>query len=140
MTALLVALLIVALEGAKLAWHVHGRLRWVLAHLAAAAVLGSLWAPWVAFPAGVSVLASWFALDAKRRGAWWGNALSALSSWPWEIAGLASLGWLGAWLALPVGWISGLWWVSGLRPDHWGRSFWHRLYPDRLILALGGRP
>ena len=130
----------VALDGAKCCWHAydHGRSWLVLIHaLLAAALAGLLW-PVLAPVAALTVLASALSLDAKREGRWWGQALSALSSWPWEAAGLVSLGWVGAWVALPTGWLCGLWWVSGLRPAHWTSGLWRRCYPAFVVRWLGG--
>ena len=139
MTAVAVAAFCVALEGAKCCWHAYDRGRsWLfLVHaLLAAALAGLLW-PILAPVAALTVMASALALDAKRKGRGWGQARSALSSWPWEAAGLASLGWVGAWVALPTGWLCGLWWVSGMRPVHWTPSVWTKAYPLRLRRFLG---
>ena len=141
MSALSVVVAIIALEGARLCWHAHERARiWlIVAHALLAAILaGLLWPP-MAPVAALAVIASAMALDSKRRGEWLGSGLSAFSSWPWQAAGLASLGWLGLVLAVPTGWLAGLWWVSGLRPAHWTPSLWRRFYPDHLVLWLGGR-
>jgi len=141
MTHVLVVVACVALEGAKCTWHAHERARiWlIVAHgLLAAVLAGLLWPPLALVAAG-SVVASATTLDSKRRGEWLGAGLSALSSWPWQISGLASLGWLGLALAPLAGWLAGLWWVSGIRPAHWTESLWSALYPRWLVVALGGR-
>ena len=140
MTRVLVVIACVALEGAKCTWHAHerGRIWLIVAHALLAAVLaGLLWPP-LAPVAAVSVIASALALDSKRRGEWLGAGLSALSSWPWQIAGLASLGWLGLALAPLAGWLAGLWWISGLRPAHWTPSLWRFFYPPALVKFIGG--
>ena len=130
----------IALEGGKILWHAseHHR-RWNrLAHvLAAAGLAGVLWPPLV-LVAALSVYASSMTLNDKQRGGRLGSALSALSSWPWEVAGWIAVGWPLCLLAIPTAWLAGLWWVSGLRPAHWGPSFWYRLYPRCLVVALGG--
>ena len=139
MGAAIVVCCIVALEGCKLAWHAQDRRLWaILGHAGLAAVLAALlWLP-LAPIAALTVVGSFLALPGKRAGRWWGNGLSAASSWPWEIAGLASLGWTGAWLALPTGWLAGLWWVSGLRPAHWTPSVWRRwFYPAWIVKIVG---
>jgi hypothetical protein len=146
LAALYIAAAWVAMEGAKLWWHSRERTAplFVLVHAALAAFLASRLHVWAAGPAILAVVASFAAIDDKRRGGILGSTLSGLSSYPWQAAAVLSLGLSWGWpagvLALPfaaiTGWIGGMWWVSGMRPAGWTASKQRWAYPRSLRRLL----
>ena len=156
-TVALIALSALALEASRISWHSRRPAGpWlIVAHAAAAAMLAAMLEPWLAPLAAGSVFVSWGLLDSKRAGAWPGELASGLSAYPWHGAALLALGWPeglpsawpdslwallpSAWVlaGLPIGWVAGLPWVSGLRPVHWTPSRHVWAYPRRLRRFLG---
>ena len=79
-----------------------------------------------------------YTIKEKRKGIWYGNLFSALSSWPFQLTALGSLGWDCLWAAPLVGTGNLVMWMDlvriytgnekyRLRPKHWTKSFWERL-------------
>jgi len=143
-----IALAAVGMEAARISWHGRwqGQLGLIALHAALAGLLAGQAIPWLAVPAVLTVALSWALLE--RRGEWAGEVASGLSSYPWQIAALGTLGWPdGVWglpspwllAALPIAWAAGLPWVSWLRPPPWPLSKHAWAYPRCLRVALGGR-
>ena len=143
---LAVAVASVGAEAARVLWHGRLRARWwpVVAHAALVAILASWAHPWLALPAVATVGLSWRLIDSKRRDEWPGVLASGLSSYPWQITALATLGWPdpladpgwpSLWLlaAIPIAYADGVPWVL-LRPKEWPSSKWDKLYPWRPTL------
>ena len=146
-----IAMAAVGLECARLAWHGRwqGHRGLISLHAALAGLQAGQALPWLAVPAVLTVALSWALLNAKRAGAWPGELASGLSSYPWQILALSTLGWPdgGSWslpslwilASLPIAWAAGLPWVSWLRPVHWTPSRHVWAYPRRLRVIMGGR-
>lgn len=142
-----VAVASVGAEVARVLWHGRLRAHWwpVVAHAAFVAILASWLDPWTALPAVATVGLSWALIDSKRRDEWPGVLASGLSSYPWQIAALLTLGWTelsgipgtlpSLWLlaAIPIAYADGVPWVL-LRPKEWPPSKWDKLYPWRPTL------
>jgi len=132
LTAVAVAAAIYGLEWAKLRWHRNVQPVPVILHAALACALGIVGGDPVFVLGGAAVVWSYFTIDSKRDNKMHGKMASLLSSWPFEVAALVSLGWWG----IPAGVLAGRYtlrlWIRD-RPAHWGPSFWERVFPDVVI-------
>ena len=138
------------IDFSKLYWHgVQPGPLWMAIHFAAAWLVlvistdGYLsYGPWLwdsimLLITVVLVGGHFFFIEAKRKGMWYGKLFSWLSSWPFEIVAIGSLGWHAAYVAPLVGLGNLMMWIDvvriytgnekyRLRPAHWTKSYWER--------------
>lgn len=136
--ALLIFVSALMLEISKFKWHREENLPSIMAHVFSATVmLICAQAPSELVAAAVLViLGSAYLIDLKRAGTFIGQAISALSSWPWHGYAFASLGWFGIPYALIAGWLCGAFWKAS-RPLRWGPSKWQWIHPFLYPRSLG---
>lgn len=143
---LCVVVLCLILDYAKLSWHgmYSNHVAYVLLHyicawfLTLTAVGDYISADQCLIVTTVFVGCHFYTIEEKRKGIWYGKLFSALSSWPFQLAALGSLGWNCLWAAPLVGIGNLVMWMDlvriytgnekyRLRPKHWKKSFWERL-------------
>ena len=108
---------------AKLRWHgmKSGSVPWIIAHFISAWFLlaiagdGVLSNNMILGITSMFVLGHVYSIEAKRAGLWYGKLFSWLSSWPFELAALASLGWHAIWAAPLVGAGNLVMWTDAIR-------------------------
>jgi|2_EtaG_2_1085320.scaffolds.fasta_scaffold00595_19 hypothetical protein len=130
---------------AKLMWHgVKSRsVIWIIAHFISAwflltlAVGDALSCSTTLAITFLLVLGHVYTIDAKSAGLWYGKLWSWLSSHPFQLLALGSLGWHFFWAAPLVGIGNLVMWMDlvriytanekyRLRPKHWTESYWER--------------
>jgi len=135
--ALTVGIAMVTMEYAKVTWHRDESMLWFVAHvfLGAGIAYFTPWPPQVIAAQVLVVCASAAFLDQKRMGIWWGEGLSAASSWPVGLLALYAMGWMAVAVAPVVGAFGLRIWIQE-RPLHWGPSFWEGVLPKWVIRTV----